>query len=258
VNIKRIGIAFMAFVLCVLSAGCEKDKGPTPDQLQTPQYSVSEPAELPPPAGDEIHTSDEGVIMIAPQETSTANAAAGTEAGTAPASVPGAARSLSPAIAAVPVTPENVWENDSVVTYNAFTLPEKAAFDDGSIGVLSIGKIGLTVNVYETADQMEDMEKGVAHFKSTSAWDGNCALSGHNSTASGYGAYFKDLHLLAVGDSMTYKTALGEREYRVTAVKTISEEDWSGLSRSADNRLTLITCTFTDASKRLMVQAEQA
>jgi sortase (surface protein transpeptidase) len=61
------------------------------------------------------------------------------------------------------ITPATVWENDAVVTYNAFTLPEKAAFDNGSIGVLSIEKIGLAVNVYESSNQMEDMEKGVAH-----------------------------------------------------------------------------------------------
>lgn len=251
-NMEKMSYIFMALTLCTLIAGCEKDKSPAPDQLQTPQYTVSYPGEFVSPSDDDIHTSDEGVIIIAPQEVPATKIVSDTENGTALTSTPDTLYALTP-----PVTPENIWEGDAVVTYNAFTLPEKAAFDNGSIGVLSIGKIGLTVNVYESANQMEDMEKGIAHFKSTSAWDGNCALSGHNSTPSGYGAYFKDLHLLSAGDTMTYKTALGEREYKVTSVKTISDEDWSGLSRSADNVLTLITCTFSDASKRLMVRAVQ-
>ena len=104
---------------------------------------------------------------------------------------------------------------------------------------------------------MEDMEKGAAHFKSTSAWDGNVGLSSHNQTPSGRGAFFRDLHLLSVGDTLIYRTALGEREYRVTAIRNISDEDWSLLSRTADNRLTLITCVNDNPSRRLAIQGVQ-
>lgn len=241
-NTRRVVTVLLAVMLCILAASCGGQKEPEPDQLQTPQYNVEEPVEFTPPPEEEIHTADQGVKVIAPGKT-TFTADMEAPAGTVPL--------------AASITPDTVWESDAVVTYNAFTLPEKAAFDDGSIGVLSISKIGLSVLVYESDDQMEDMDKGLSHFRSTSAWDGNCALSGHNSTVSGYDAYFKDLHLLAAGDTLTYRTALGEREYKVTTIQTVGDEDWSWLSRTTDNRLTLITCVNNNASKRLMVQAVQ-
>lgn len=239
-SIKRFGAVLLCLLMCLTAAGCGGNKEPDPATLQTPQYSVEEPAEIGPPLEEEIHTADKGTKIITP-------AAVEDEKKT---------DDVVPA-AAVVLTPETVWAEDAVVTWNAFTLPEKAAFDDGSIGVLSISKIGLSVKVYESDDQMEDMDKGASHFKSTSAWDGNIALSGHNRTASGYGAYFQDLYKLSAGDTLVYKTALGEREYRVTTVKTIGDEDWSYLSRTPDNRLTLITCVNDNAAKRLLVQCVQ-
>jgi len=236
---KKYLIFLLAAAMCLAAAGCGKEKEPDPSALQTPQYSVEEP-DIPEPTEEEIHTADQGVKVIEPAAVATAD-------------TPG---DITPS-ATVVLTPETVWAEDAVVTWNAFTMPEKAAFDDGSIGVLTISKIGLTVSIYESDDQMEDMDKGAAHFKSTSAWDGNVGLSGHNRTVSGNGAYFRDLHMLYVGDTLTYKTALGEREYRVTAVKTIGDEEWGYLSRTTDNRLSLITCVNDNASKRLLVQAVQ-
>ena len=54
---------------------------------------------------------------------------------------------------------------------------------------------------------------------------------------------------------MSYKTALGEREYKVAKVKEITEDDWSFLTRTEDNRLTLNTCITGKPNMRLMVQA---
>ena len=102
---------------------------------------------------------------------------------------------------------------------------------------------------------MESMTKGVAHFAVTSAWDGNIGFASHNVAPAGAVAYFRDIHQLAEGDIVRYKTALGEREYRVTEVKEISEDDWSALGRTEDNRLTLITCITGKPNMRLMVQA---
>ena len=51
-----------------------------------------------------------------------------------------------------------------------YTLPEKAELKDGSIGVLTIESIGVSAPVYETDDEMEAMRKGIAHYKTTSAW----------------------------------------------------------------------------------------
>ena len=238
--IKKLGLILFTVLLCLSATACDDQREPNPDELQTPQYSAEEPPDFAPPPDGEIHSADQGVKVIVPDAAEPAADIVDSEA---PSTAAGA--------------PDTVWENDAIVTYNAFTLPEKAALDDGSIGSLAIPKINLTVPVYESDDQMEDMEQGVAHFKSTSAWDGNVGLSGHNNTTSGYGAYFKDLHQLVDGDSITYKTALGERQYKVISTTIVDDEDWSWLSRTADNRLTLITCVNNSASQRLMVQAVQ-
>ena len=138
-----------------------------------------------------------------------------------------------------------------------YTLPEDAALPDGSMGVLSIPKLNLTAPVYETEEggEIESMTKGVAHFAVTSAWKGNIGLASHNVAPAGAVAYFRDIHKLTKGDAISYKTALGEREYKVTEVKEITEDDWSFLTRTEDNRLTLITCITGKPNMRLMVQA---
>lgn len=139
----------------------------------------------------------------------------------------------------------------------AYTLPEDAALPDGSMGILTIPRLELTAPVYETEEggEMESMTKGVAHFAITSAWEGNIGLCSHNVAPAGAVAYFRDIHKLEKGDVIQYKTALGEREYEVSEVKEITEDDWSNLGRTEDDRLTLITCITGKANMRLMVQA---
>ena len=136
-----------------------------------------------------------------------------------------------------------------------YTLPESAQLENGSIGQLIIEKIDISAPVYETDDEMEAMKKGVAHYKISSAWDGNVGLCAHNGTAS-Y-CWFRDLHKLEIGDEVVYKTALGSRIYLVSTVKEISETDWSMLGRTDDNRLTMTTCIDGKPDKRLCVQATE-
>lgn len=121
-----------------------------------------------------------------------------------------------------------------------------------SIGTLKIPGIGLTVNAYDSANQMEDMDKGVSHFQITSYWDGNVAFAGHNGNLA-Y-SYFGRLHNVKAGDTITYTTSLGTRTYTVTNIWMIADDDWSHLERTDDNRLTLITCV-SDPARRLCVQA---
>ena len=134
-----------------------------------------------------------------------------------------------------------------------YTLPEKAELKDGSIGVLTIESIGVSAPVYETDDEMEAMRKGIAHYKTTSAWNGNIGLCAHNGTAS-Y-CWFRDLHKVEKGDKVTYQTALGTRTYQVSEIKEIEETDWFMLGRTEDNRITMTTCIDGKPSKRLVVQA---
>lgn len=153
---------------------------------------------------------------------------------------------------------EAVWDGASLSAEN-YTLPAEAQLEDGSVGVLSIPKIGLSAPVYESedGDEMESMTKGIAHFATTSAWNGNVGLCSHNVPPAGAVAFFRDLHLLEAGDTLTYQTAQGERQYQVTEVREIAGDDWSYLSRTDDNRITMITCITGKPDLRLMVQAKE-
>ena len=62
---------------------------------------------------------------------------------------------------------------------------------------------------------------------------------------------------LEAGDTLTYQTAQGERQYQVTEVREIAGDDWSYLSRTDDNRITMITCITGKPDLRLMVQAKE-
>lgn len=150
---------------------------------------------------------------------------------------------------------DKIWTDDNVTTYNSFTQTDVVAGVDGCLGSISIPSIDLTAKIYQSDfDEMEAMSNGIAHFNSTSSWDGNVGLCGHNWTSSGNGAYFKNLNKVKRGDTITYTTSLGTRTYQVTTITTIDETDWSYLARTDDNRITLITCTFNNNSKRLCVQ----
>jgi LPXTG-site transpeptidase (sortase) family protein len=136
-----------------------------------------------------------------------------------------------------------------------YTIPEDVMMSDGSVGVLSIPKLSLAVNVYETEDEMEAMTHGLAHFKTTSAWSGNIGICGHNVNFDLTDGYFKNIHMLKAGDVINYTTALGSRNYAVETVAEIAETDWSYLGRTEDNRITLITCISGKPRSRLVVQA---
>jgi sortase A len=126
-------------------------------------------------------------------------------------------------------------------------------FEDGSMGRLSIEKIGKTIKVYE-GDSLENMKKGIGHFDYTSAWDGNVGFAGHNRGAS---AYFSFVKSLSTGDILTYSTPYGTRSYAIYSKEQISETDYSGLAWSAENILTLITCVEDVPPLRWCVQARQ-
>jgi len=136
-----------------------------------------------------------------------------------------------------------------------YTLPDDALMIDGSIGVLSVPKLSLSVNVYETDDEMEAMTHGLAHFKTTSSWSGNIGLAGHNVNEDLTDGFLKNLHTLKPGDAVLYRTALGARTYAVTTIREIDETDWSYLGRTEDDRVTIITCISGKPRSRLVVQA---
>ena len=126
-------------------------------------------------------------------------------------------------------------------------------YDDGSIGSLHIPKINKTLKVYE-GESLENMRKGIGHFESTSAWDGNVGFAGHNRGASGYFGFVKDLQ---TGDEITYTTRYGVRNYKIVSKIRIKDTDYTSLGWTDKNTITLITCVENEPSLRWSVQAEE-
>lgn len=115
----------------------------------------------------------------------------------------------------------------------AYTSAKDMERKDGSIGTLKIPSLDINMKVWE-GETNESMKKGLGHYSSTSAWDGNIGVCGHNRGAKYTIGSIKDLE---IGDTITYTTIYGTRTYEVVLVKTISNSDWSYLQATADNRI---------------------
>lgn len=238
---KRYLALVCAAMMILTMAGCGKDKTP-PEQVadSQPTLTVEELEE----EVDFERATEDGKIATAEQGEVVVATTSNSPASTATATV-GAPRST--------VNPENIWDADPVnYDSDSFTLPDAVQMKDGSLGVLSIPSIKLSVPIYETDNEIEDMFHGVAHMKETSCWAGNVGLAGHNRGAN---TFFGQIHKLKEGDTVKLTTALGERSYKVTGSYTIGQDDWSYLGRTDDNRITLITCIDNAPTQRLCVQA---
>ena len=143
-------------------------------------------------------------------------------------------------------------------------LPDAIAFtkyskdfclSNGAVGRLSIPSLGIRNYYVWEGETTSSMRKGVGHFSSTSVWDGNVGICGHNRGAKYAIGNIKNLD---AGDKITYTTTEGTRTYLVETVAMIRNDDWSYLSGTADNRITLVTCVAGDSSHRYCVQAVEA
>lgn len=153
----------------------------------------------------------------------------------------------------VDTQPDDLWEDESDVDGRGFTPRARLGADVDSIGVLTIEKIGVSIQVYDSENTMEDMKKGASHYRSTSYWDGNIGMAAHIGNAS-Y-SYFERLRELRRGDVLEYETTLGTRQYKVESISTIADDDWSMLERTEANCLTLTTCIAGSETQRLCVRA---
>ena len=155
--------------------------------------------------------------------------------------------------------PESDFSNSSIisggnlidVTYRPYYTVADLTQSDGSIGTVSISRVGLSAKVYEGATDAS-MAKGAGHYSSSGLFDGNIGLFGHNR---GSNAYFAKLKNVKIGDTVTYKTNQGTKTYEVNFVGTIASTDFSYLNEMGDNRITMITCIANQPSLRLCVQA---
>lgn len=121
----------------------------------------------------------------------------------------------------------------------------------GAIGRLSIPAVGLNRYIYEGTSNAS-LNKGIAHFDSTSGWLGNVGLAGHNRGSS---AAFNRLKDVQIGDSVKYTTAYGTLTYVVSDVRTVAVTDTSGLQQDGTNKLTMYCCVANQPDIRLCVVA---
>lgn len=144
---------------------------------------------------------------------------------------------------------------------NSTLLPSPIAFtkyskdfclSNGAVGRISIPAIGISRYYVWEGETSSSMSKGVAHFSSTSVWDGNVGICGHNRGAKYVIGDIKDLE---PGDKIIYATTKGTRTYKVEIVTIVRNDDWSYLKATSDNRITLITCVKDDSTHRWCVQA---
>ncbi len=133
----------------------------------------------------------------------------------------------------------------------AFTSVSGMERSDGSIGTIKIPSLDINMKVWES-ETNTSMSKGLGHYSSTSGWDGNVGVCGHNRGAKYVIGSIKDLE---IGDTIKYTTVYGTRTYAVTVVATIFSTDWSHLEATTDNRITLTTCLANQPDYRICVQA---
>lgn len=134
------------------------------------------------------------------------------------------------------------------ISYTSASAMERS---DGSIGTVKIPSLGISMKVWE-GETNDSMANGLGHYSSTSAWDGNVGVCGHNRGAKYTIGTIKDL---SIGDNISYTTVYGTRKYSVSYVGTISNTDWTYLQGTSDNRITLTTCLADHPESRVVVQA---
>ena len=117
---------------------------------------------------------------------------------------------------------------------------------------LIIPKINITAPIKDGVSA-EIINSYVGHFEDTPNLDGNIGLI---AGSKGYKEnYFKDLDKLQENDVIIYKKADKQMQYKVTKNLIIDETDWSHLTNTKDNIITLITGIPEEKNKRRCVQA---
>ena len=140
-----------------------------------------------------------------------------------------------------------------IETQNVTTDDDLMLEIDGEkvVGVIKIEKIGYEGPIYE-GTTLDTLAKGVGHLSNSPYFNGNVCLAAHNTSK-----FWAKLNTLENGDTISYTSFLGTKEYVVSNIKIIDETDWSDTENTEDNRITLITCVKGQKEKRLCVQASE-
>lgn len=147
--------------------------------------------------------------------------------------------------------PSNGAEGGSYQPIGYTAVTSDLYYSGGYLATLKIPTLGLSVKVYQGTDS-DALRKGAGHFASTSIWDGNVAIAGHNR---GVNNHFGKIHTLDIGDTIKLTTKLGTRTYEVYAVYKVGVDDMSVLNDSNENIITLVTCVRDQPAYRWCVQA---
>jgi LPXTG-site transpeptidase (sortase) family protein len=126
--------------------------------------------------------------------------------------------------------------------------------DETKEWVLKIPKINVCGIIEDGTDE-EIINNSIGHFSNTPCLDGNIGL-----IAACYGYkenYFANLEKLEEGDVLLYQYGDEKRQYKVVSNTIIEQKDWSYLSNTEENKLTLITGVINESTKRRCVQAEE-
>ena len=201
------------------------------------------PMYAPPTSVDQVIVVGGGVTESSNIDRSKNTAVIAPPFGSPESYLPGAGTTLIPQ--------SGTSTGSSTISGETIYLPP-ASYDE-STPAADTSLLGLSVKVYED-ESLESLAKGAGHFKSTSCWDGNVGLAGHNR---GVANHFGQIHTLEDGDKITYTTKLGTRTYEVFYVGQIEETDFSRLGRSSENMITLITCVRNVPEMRWCVQARE-
>ncbi len=117
---------------------------------------------------------------------------------------------------------------------------------------LIIPKINVSANIQEGTSG-EIINNYIGHFQETPTVNGNIGLI---AASAGYKEnYFERLEELEEGDVIIYILGDNKKEYKVTKNIEIEETDWSHLSSTDNNILTLITGILEKPGHRRCVQA---
>lgn len=117
---------------------------------------------------------------------------------------------------------------------------------------LVIPKINVSAEIKEGTSG-EVINNYIGHFGETPKDNGNIGLI---AASAGYKEnYFENVKDLIEGDIIIYIKGNLKKEYKVTTNVKISQTDWSYLSNTEDNRLTLITGILEEPESRRCVQA---
>ena len=126
------------------------------------------------------------------------------------------------------------------------------------MGRLEIARMHVNVVFVEGTNWAHDLSKGPGHYESTSVpgLGLTTAIAGHRTT---FGAPFRHIDELRVGDSIRVQLPYGTFLYRVIGHKVVASDDWSITRRRGFDSLVLSAChPLYSASHRWVVFARLA